>query len=156
VRAQLASSSWLPDSIRPRLPAPESPQTVVLPSSAYERVQDWVSRHKLLTGVVVLATGTIVYRSYARSRFSRRKRRARRARNGGRTEVVVIAGSPTLPLTRSLSLDMERKGFIVYVVCNSVEDEVMVQNLSRPDIQPLTMDIADVRPPSSVRREINY
>ncbi len=56
----------------------------------------------------------------------------------------MIAGSPTLPLTRSLALDLERKGFVVYIVSNSVEDEVMVQALSRPDIRPLTIDITDV------------
>lgn len=61
-------------------------------------------------------------------------------------EVVVIAGSPALPLTRSLSLDLERKGFIVFVVSNSHEEEIMVQNLSRPDIRPLSIDITNVRP----------
>lgn len=60
-------------------------------------------------------------------------------------DVVVIAGSPALPLTRSLSLDLERRGFIVFVVCNSHEDEMMVQNLARPDIRPLGIDITDVR-----------
>jgi hypothetical protein len=60
-------------------------------------------------------------------------------------EVVVIAGSPSLPLTRSLSLDMERKGFIVFIVCNCVEDEMAVQNLSRPDIRALSIDTTDVR-----------
>jgi hypothetical protein len=63
-------------------------------------------------------------------------------------DVVVIAGSPALPLTRSLSLDLERKGFIVFVVSNSHEDEIMVQNLARPDIRPLSIDITDVRFPS--------
>jgi hypothetical protein len=64
-------------------------------------------------------------------------------------DVVVIAGSPALPLTRSLSLDLERKGFVVFIVANSHEDEIMVQNLSRPDIRPLSIDITDVCPPSS-------
>jgi len=58
--------------------------------------------------------------------------------------VVVLAGSPTLPLTRSLSLDLERKGFVVFIVCNTIEDEMMVQNLARPDVRPLTIDITDV------------
>ncbi len=113
-------------------------------ASTVERVQDWIWRHKLLLGVVVLASGTIAYRAYRRSRYCHKTRRARRARSGGRIEVVVIAGSPTLPLTRSLALDLERKGFVVYIVSNSVEDEVMVQALSRPDIRPLTIDITDV------------
>lgn len=63
-------------------------------------------------------------------------------------DVVVIAGSPALPLTRSLSLDLERKGFVVFIVSNSHEDEMMVQNLARPDIRPLSIDITDVRFPS--------
>lgn len=60
-------------------------------------------------------------------------------------DVVVIAGSPALPLTRSLALDLERKGFVVYVVCGSHEDELMVQKLSRPDIKPFALDITNVR-----------
>lgn len=115
-----------------------------MPASAYERLQGWLWRHKILTGVVVLATGTVAYRSYRRSRFCRKTRRAKRARTGGRLEVVVIAGSPALPLTKSLALDLERKGFIVYIVCNAMEDEVLVQALSRPDIRPLSIDITDV------------
>jgi hypothetical protein len=114
--------------------------------TSVEKIQDWVSKHKLLTGVIVFICGTVAYRSYKSSRLCRKTRRAKRARNGGRIEVVVIAGSPTLPLTRSLSLDLEKRGFIVYIVCNVVEDEMMVSGLSRPDIRPLTIDTTDVRP----------
>ena len=39
---------------------------------------------------------------------------------------------------------MERKGFIVYVVCTNIDDEVLVQNLGRPDIKPFGIDITDV------------
>ena len=56
----------------------------------------------------------------------------------------MIAGSPSLPLTKSLALDMERKGFIVYVVCSATEDQTLVQSLSRPDIRPLSIDTTDV------------
>lgn len=115
-----------------------------MPSSLYERAQNWVSRHKVLTGFIIFTTGVVVYRGYRKSKYGRKTRRAKRARNGGRLEVVVIAGDPKVPLTRSLSLDMERRGFIVYIACNTVDDEVMVQNLSRPDIRPLGIDIADV------------
>ena len=109
-----------------------------------------MSRNKVLTGVIVLTTGVVVYRTYKSSRYARKSRRAKRARNGGRVEVVVLAGSPTLPLTRSLSLDLERKGFVVFVVCNTIEDEMMVQNLARPDIKPLTIDITDVSTPRAL------
>lgn len=95
----------------------------------------------------------LVYRGYKKGKDSRKTRRARRARNGARLEVVVVAGDPKLPLTRSLSLDLERRGFIVYIACNTLDDEAMVQNLSRPDVRPLGIDITDVglHPPSHDR-----
>lgn len=75
---------------------------------------------------------------------NRKKRRARRAGNGARLEVVVVAGNPAEPMTRSVALDLERRGFIVYIVCNTIEEELLVQNESRPDIKPLMIDIVDV------------
>lgn len=130
--------------IRPR-PTPPPP-VLVVPTSALERIQDWFARHKILVGVVALTTGTIMYRAYRSNVSLRKHRRARRAHNGGRMDVVVIAGSPALPLTRSLALDLERKGFVVYIVCSGHEDELMVQKLSRPDIKPFALDITNVRP----------
>lgn len=112
--------------------------------TTFERFQDWIARHKILSGVIVVAVGYATYKTIRHTQLLRKPRRAKRARNGGRLEVVVIAGSPTLPLTKSLSLDMERRGFIVYVVCNTIEDELTVQGLSRPDIKPLSIDITDV------------
>ncbi|KAM5355540.1 hypothetical protein ACJ41O_002186 [Fusarium nematophilum] len=145
VRETLASSRWIPDSVRPKPPI--KPVETALALSRLERIQAWFGRHKILTGVIVLACGTVVYKGYLENRSSRKKRRAKRARNGGRTEVVVIAGSPTLPLTKSLSLDMERRGFIVYIVCNAAEDESMVHALSKADIRPLSIDTTD--PPNA-------
>ena len=95
---------------------------------------------------MVVAGGTIYY--IVKRKSSRRKRRAKRAANGARLEVVVLAGSPAEPITRSLSLDLERRGFIVYVVCNTIEEEMIVQNESRTDIKPLMVDIVDVSTPS--------
>lgn len=116
----------------------------MVPQSTYEKFEDWVSRHKLVTGLIVLATGTVMYQCYRRSHFCRKTRRAKRARNGGRLEVVVVAGKPSLPLTKAIALDLERRGHIVYIVCNSVEDDAMVRSMSRMDIKPLAIDIADV------------
>lgn len=143
LRDTLSSQDWIPAAIRPR-PKPTPAAVLAGPFSLYDRASNWVSRHKVLTGLIVLSTGVVVYRGYRNSRYYRKARRAKRARNGARLEVVVIAGSPNLPLTRSLSLDMERRGFIVYIICNTIDDEVMVQNLSRPDIRPLGIDITDV------------
>ncbi|KAF6838532.1 UPF0744 protein [Colletotrichum plurivorum] len=142
VRETLASTEWIPDSVRPRPPVRHNPIEVIA-MGRYERLQDWVSKHKIITGVIITVAGVFAYRSYRSSRFCRKTRRAKRARNGGRLEVVVIAGSPALPLTRSLSLDFERRGFIVYIVCNAEEDEHMVHSLKRPDILPLSIDTTD-------------
>lgn len=142
VRETLASSKWIPDSVRPTPPA-KAP-VIVAQVSTWQSAQDWVSRHKILTGVIVVVCGTVVFKGYQRTKSLRKVRRAKRARNGGRTEVVVIAGSPNLPLTKSLSLDMERRGFIVYIVCNAAEDEDMVNALARSDIRPLSIDTTDV------------
>ncbi|KAF4470769.1 DUF1776-domain-containing [Fusarium albosuccineum] len=145
VRETLSTSTWVPESVRPKPPIKEA--AAVLTLSRFERFQDWVARHKILTGVIVLACGTVIYQGYQESLSLRKTRRAKRARNGGRIDVVVIAGSPTLPLTRSLSLDMERRGFLVFIVCNAAEDESMVLAMKRPDIRPLSIDTTD--PPNA-------
>ncbi|KAF9876739.1 hypothetical protein CkaCkLH20_05585 [Colletotrichum karsti] len=142
VRETLSTTEWIPDSVRPSPPARHIPIEVIA-VSRYERISDWVSRNKILTGAMVAVVGVVAYRQYKSSRFCRKTRRAKRARNGGRLEVVVIAGSPALPLTRSLALDFERRGFIVYIVCSAEEDERMVLSLKRPDILPMGIDTTD-------------
>ena len=47
-----------------------------------------------------------------------------------------------------MSLDLERRGFIVYVVVNTLDEEQTVQRESRADIRPLNLDIVDVREPA--------
>lgn len=143
VRETLSTTAWIPDSVRPK-PLVKPPTSAALALSRLDRVQCWVVKNKVLTGVIVFVCGTLVFRGYRASRFCKKTRRAKKARNGGRTEVVVIAGSPTLPLTKSLSLDMERRGFVVYIVCNAAEDDSMVQALGRADIRPLSIDTTDV------------
>lgn len=58
--------------------------------------------------------------------------------------MLVIAGPPSSPITKSISLDLERRGFIVYVVVNGAEEEQIVQGEARVDIRPLHLDIVDV------------
>ena len=142
VRDALATAPWIPENMRPSCPPP--PAVEVIQVSALERMQNWVARNKILSIVFVAGVAYVSYRTVRQGKLLRKTRRAKRARNGGRLEVIVIAGSPTLPLTKSLALDMERKGFIVYIVCNSIEDDALVQNMSRPDIKPLGIDITDV------------
>ncbi|KAI0975095.1 DUF1776-domain-containing protein [Xylaria arbuscula] len=145
VRHTLASASWVPEYARPKSPSP--PPVQIVPMSTWERMSSWVGRHKLLSIVFVCGVGYVTYRAVRHGKLLRKSRRARRAKNGGRLEVVVIAGSPSLPLTRSLALDLERRGFVVFIVCNTIEDELSVQQLSRPDIRGFSIDITD--PPSA-------
>ncbi|EGZ77221.1 DUF1776-domain-containing protein [Neurospora tetrasperma FGSC 2509] len=155
VRHTLATSQWVPEQIRPRLPPPAP--SAELPISLYNRVESWVLRNKVLTTAIVLATGSILYRSYTVSAHARKTRRARRARSGGRMDVVVIAGSANLPLTRSVALDLERKGFIVFIVSSGPEDDIAIQNLARPDIRPLGVDTTDpLSASASIERFATY
>lgn len=143
IRDALSSQDWLPQSARPR-PRPPPPKAVnPISTSVLNQTYEWVSKNKILTGAIVLFSGGVIY-YVVKGRSGRKKRRAKRAGNGARLEVVIIAGSPSEPITRSISLDLERRGFIVYVVCNTVEEEVLVQNESRADIRPLMIDIVDV------------
>jgi len=57
---------------------------------------------------------------------------------------AVLAGPPNSPMIKSLSLDLERRGFIVYIVCSDVEEEQLVEGESRADVRPLHLDVADV------------
>ncbi|ESZ98740.1 hypothetical protein SBOR_0846 [Sclerotinia borealis F-4128] len=150
IRVSLASSEWIPPSARPRPPPPTRTPSVSL--SVFTRIEQWVSKNKLLTGAIIIVLGGVTYHVIGKKSNYRKKRRAKRAATGARQEVVVIAGSPSEPITRSVSLDLERRGFIVYIVCNTIEEEVLVQNEARQDIKPLMVDIVD---PSSTSAAID-
>ncbi|KAI0204338.1 DUF1776-domain-containing protein [Astrocystis sublimbata] len=155
VRDTLSSTPWVPEYARPQVSAP--PPTALVHPSTWDRLHAWVDRHRVASGVIVGVAAYATYRTVRSTRLARRSRRARRAKNGGRQEVVVIAGSPSLPLTKSLSLDLERRGFIVFVICNSIDDEVLVQAANRPDIRGLSIDITDPTSASaSIERFVAY
>lgn len=56
----------------------------------------------------------------------------------------VIAGSPLEPMTRSIAVDLERRGFIVYVLVQSVEEEHIIQTENRSDVRALYLDLTTV------------
>ncbi|MCJ1361356.1 hypothetical protein MMC16_000454 [Acarospora aff. strigata] len=142
IRESLQSATWIPQSVKP--PPPRSRRVVPpMPQGSLARAQDWVLKHQALTAAIIAFVGTGGFLIYRRRRLYSRKRRARRASNGARKEVVVIAGSPSEPITRSLALDLERRGFIVYIVVNTMEEEQLVRNETRADIHPLNLDILD-------------
>ncbi|KAF2634156.1 DUF1776-domain-containing protein [Massarina eburnea CBS 473.64] len=130
---------WLPEQARPLPPPPPHPV-----SSAYiYRLQEWVFRNRALTAALVAFFGTGGFLVWREKKNQLRKRRARRAGNGARKEVVVIAGPPNSPIVKSLSLDLERRGFIVYIVCSDMEEEQQVHGEARADVRPLHLDLAD-------------
>ncbi|PVI08176.1 DUF1776-domain-containing protein [Periconia macrospinosa] len=132
---------WLPEHVRPS-PPPPPPHPIV--GTYLHSLQDWVSRHRALTAAVVAFVGTGGFLIWRERKKHLRKRRAPRASNGARKEVVVIAGPPNSPIVKSLSLDLERRGFIVYIVCSDLEEEQQVQGESRADVRALHLDVADV------------
>jgi NAD(P)-dependent dehydrogenase (short-subunit alcohol dehydrogenase family) len=97
----------------------------------------------VLTAAIVAFAGTGGLLLWRERRKYYRKRRAPRASNGAKKEVLVIAGPPKSPITRSLSLDFERRGFIVYIVCSNMDEEQQVISESKADIRPLHLDIVD-------------
>lgn len=139
---------WLPDSIKPKPPpVPQRVPVVAMPLGYFEATRTWISENRAWTAAVFAFVGTGAFIVWRRRRNDRVKRRAGRAKNGSRTEIVVLAGSPHSPLTRSLSLDLERRGFIVYIPVSTLSEEQVVQSESRGDIRPLNIDITSVCPP---------
>ncbi|KAI4217194.1 MAG: hypothetical protein LQ351_000503 [Letrouitia transgressa] len=143
LRESIDHSSWIPASMRkPSVPPPRAP-AVATPLGYLGCSRDWISRHRAVTVAVACFFGTGFFLIWRRRKANRAKRRARRAKNGQRTEVVVLAGSPHAPMTRSLSLDLERRGFVVYIPVNSLSEERLIQAEAKTDIRPLHLDVTE-------------
>ncbi|KAI6250927.1 hypothetical protein HI914_00082 [Erysiphe necator] len=157
LKHKLSASPWFPETIRPKpFPISRKPTIKNVPLSLHRRILGWVINHKILTGVIIITIGGISYHIF-KKKVVRRRRKAIRAKDGSRLEVVVIAGQPGEPYTRSISLDLERRGFIVYIVCSTNEEERIVQNEARPDIKSLALDIRNpLNAKSSMERFAAY
>ena len=144
IRDSVANDSWLPTGIR-RAPPPPPPSFQVSPSSSLSAtLSDWLWAHHWTVALIAAGvTGSVTYNILYIKHKSSKKRRARRASNNARKEVVVISGSPHDPITKSVALDMERRGFIVFVVVNSMDDEQVVLNMGGRDMRPLNIDLFD-------------
>lgn len=151
----IRSAPWLPSSMKPRPRSPpSSPPPLhssryampVMPMGYLEACRIWVAQHRALTAAAVafVGTGVFVFVLWWRRR-PYVKRRVHRAKNGARTEVVLLAGSLHAPMTRSLALDLEHRGFIVYIPISDLGEEPLVQALSRVNIRSLNVDITSVR-----------
>ncbi|KAF1819618.1 DUF1776-domain-containing protein, partial [Dissoconium aciculare CBS 342.82] len=107
-----------------------------------------MSKNRALSAAIVafLVTGSVSIVVYSQTRGvfgKKRKRRARKSQSGARTDVVVIAGAVANPLTSAVYLELERRGFIVYVVAHSSDDERYIRSQSRADLIPLSLDLND-------------
>ena len=146
LRETLSHAEWLPESARPRAPQKAYPiifTQSVAPTALYTRVNRWVMKNKVLTGTFFVGFAGGLYMIQRRKALYHKKRRAKRAGNGARLEAVVIAGSISEPIVRSLALDLERRGFVVFIVCESTHDEKLVQKEGSEDIRPLLIDVTE-------------
>ena len=150
IRDAFTSSSWIPLRAKP---APPPPSVLRAHAGYLESIGDWISRHRAVTAAVVAFLGTGSFMVYHSRLNHRRKRRAKRAGNGARKEIVVLAGPPGSMVTKSLMLDLERRGFIVYCVVHTEEEERIVQGESetKTDIRPFHLNLSNVSCPSPTR-----
>lgn len=105
-----------------------------------------MSRNRALTAAIVAfaVTGSVGTAFYIhQTTHKTRKRRAGKSSSGARTDVVVVAGAVANPLASAVYLDLERRGFVVYVIANTPEDETYIRSQSRIDLLPLHLDLTD-------------
>jgi Fungal family of unknown function (DUF1776) len=148
LRNAIDSATWIPDSMRPpvravshRFSAPAPPETF------FAKTTTWISKNRTAVAVLLAFAGTTAILIHRRKKAHAKKRRARRDRNGKKKEIVVLACSSFYdPLTRSLALDLDRRGYIVYVTVSSTEEDSLVQSESKWDIRPLWMDLTSSVP----------
>ncbi|TGZ79770.1 DUF1776-domain-containing protein [Ascodesmis nigricans] len=141
-------------------PPPPPPPPAPVSTTLYNDLTDWVNKNRwtAAVGLSVLSLSGFGAYSFLHHHRLRKplKRRAKRASNGARKEVVVIAGTSGSihdALTKSLATDLERRGFIVFMVVNSLDDEQMVlHNIGGRDIRPLHIDLLD---PDSARQTVD-
>ena len=141
IRQTVYGSEWIPASIKP---SPPPPKQCPVQLSYLERAGSWMDRNRALTAAIVAFIGTGSYLIWHHRRQQRWKRRARRAPNGAKTELVVLAGSPYSPITKSIAYDLERKGFLVYIPVGTLEEEAAIAEMRAPDIHSLNFDITSV------------
>jgi hypothetical protein len=150
IRDAIDSSSWLPVSLRkqgtngghsffPQAPPP--PQTLM------ERTAAFISRNRTAIAVVLAFAGTTFVLVRRSKKEHNRKRRAKKLRGGGKKEIVVLACSSFHdPLTKSLALDLERRGYIAYITVSTTEEDSLIQSEAKPDVRPLWIDLTSTTP----------
>ncbi|OAG39372.1 hypothetical protein AYO21_06388 [Fonsecaea monophora] len=156
IRDAIDRASWIPDSLRPpRHPGggqgPFSARPPPPPRGILQKTTAWVSRNRTAIAIVVAFAGTTLYLIHRRKKAHARKRRAKKLPNGAKKEIVIIAGSTFHDaLTRSLALDLERRGYVVYITVSSTEEDSLVQQEAKADLRPLWIDLTSTVPNPAV------
>lgn len=112
-----------------------------------ERTTAFISRNRTAIAVVLAFAGTTFILVRRSKKEHNRKRRAKKLRGGGKKEIVVLACSSFHdPLTKSLALDLERRGYIVYITVSTTEEDSLIQSEAKPDVRPLWIDLTSTTP----------
>ena len=147
IRESVQQTTWIPDSIKPARAKPP-PARFSLSSrhdhGTLETVLDFISEHRAFVAATVAFLGTGGLLLYRRRKQYLKKRRARKSPSGARCEVIVVSGALNSPIARSVIADLERRGFIVYVVTSTAVEEQIVKAEGKSDIVPLHLNITDV------------
>jgi NAD(P)-dependent dehydrogenase (short-subunit alcohol dehydrogenase family) len=112
-----------------------------------EKTTAFISRNRTAIAVVLAFAGTTFVLVRKSKKEHNRKRRAKKLRGGGKKEVVVLACSSFHdPLTKSLALDLERRGYIVYITVSTTEEDSLIQSEAKADVRPLWIDLTSTTP----------
>jgi hypothetical protein len=153
IRDAIDHSSWIPEKLRPPQASgsPYFSRAPPPPQGYYEKTVDWVSRHRTAVAVVVAFAGTTYLLVQRSKKAQARKRRAKKLPNGAKKEIVILVCSTFHdPLTKSLALDLERRGYVVYVTVSSTEEDSLIQQEAKADLRPLWMDLTSTVPNPAV------
>lgn len=116
-----------------------------------EKATAFVDRNLIAIAVVLAFTGTTLVLVRRSRKEHTRKRRAKKLRGGGKKEIVVLAGSSLHdPLTKSLALDLERRGYVVYITVSTTEEDSLIQSEAKADLRPLWIDLTSTTPNPTV------
>lgn len=88
-----------------------------------------ISHNKLkYASILTVGLGITGYYYYFLNSNKITKRRVPKLANGARRDVVLIIGSPTDPLTRSIVVDFEKRGFVVYLTLLDLNDVKYIES----------------------------
>ncbi|KAI5962354.1 uncharacterized protein KGF55_003430 [Candida pseudojiufengensis] len=136
-----------PISIIPQqAPKPKSNTT-----SLFDKILHRISERKVTYGTILaIGLGITCYKLHTiylkSSQPDKFKKRVPKLSNGARNDTILIIGSPTEPITRLIALDLEKRGFIVYLTIldnidlkyiesNKLSDEVNYIDLTKTSIE---------------------